>query len=471
MGMKHISYTIPQDSYEESTNTVESRNLRNVPSEIVPRRPIAKAIKLWQYLHPVAWLLLLCIGGPILLHVLYNKYLDLGSAPSDNTSFIASPLPCDVEDVWSSWSALFEINLRTRNLSFTAAKLIDVAFDIVVGRGGQAVLAWIAYRVYTDVLIRVTEKGQIRYDLFAAITIKPNDALTLVKTTASIPVTPHLSAKSTLLWMVLAMSYVLAYPTLVSAATSLVAGTITSVRLDGNGTAPLVPYITSASYSIADSGVENRPDPWILSVNYVTRLPNSSCDMGMFSDHSYGGLDALTENAVVVNGTTYKLSDNAIITCGFYWENAFYSFDMSTVHTDEMNQLFPGKLVCVPDGNNYQWGASWELLVLILIVHIAWSTSLLLLWIEATTHSPLIRQGRKMSMWRAILDLAQPLLMRLGPNSGMLDPGQLEEYIRHMSSVHYETKLDGVQDGGCVQDVHLVSSCDATSAETEVAGE
>ena len=109
------------------------------------------------------------------------------------------------------------------------------------------------------------------------------------------------------------MSYVLAYPTPVSAATSLVAGTITSVRLDGNGTAPLVPYVTSASYSIADSSVETRSDPWILSVNYVTQLPNSSCNMDMFNDHSYGGHDALTDNAVVVNRTKYKLSDDAKI--------------------------------------------------------------------------------------------------------------------------------------------------------------
>lgn len=73
-------------------------------------------------------------------------------------------------------------------------------------------------------------------------------------------------------------------------------------------------------------------------------------------------------------------------------------------------------------------------------------------------------------MWRAILDLSRPLLMRLGPNGGMLDPDQLEEYIRHMPSVHYETKLDGAQDGDFVQDVHLVPSSDATLAETEVGG-
>ena len=76
-----------------------------------------------------------------------------------------------------------------------------------------------------------------------------------------------------------------------------------------------------------------------------------------------------------------------------------------------------------------------------------------------------------MSMWRAILDLAQPLLTRVGPNGGMLDPDQLDECVRYMSSVHYEAKLDGVRDGGFVQDVHLVSSSDTAPAETEVSVE
>ena len=368
-------------------------------------------------------------------------------------------MPCGVGDVWSSWSALFEINLRSGNLSFTAAKLIDVAFDIVVGRGGQACLAWIAYRVYTDVLIRVTEKGQIKYDLFAAIALKTNDTLTLAKTTASIPSTPYLWAKSTLLWMALAMLYVLAYPTLVSAATSPVGATVTSIKLDGNGTAPVLPYIASASYSFAGTGLHDKKDPWIVSVNYVTRLPNNSCDMGMFSDHSYGGMDMLTENAVMVNGTTYTLSNNATTTCGFYYENVFYPFNMSSVHSDEINQIFADRLLCVPDGNHYQWGASWELLVLIIIAQIVWSVSLFLMWLEATAHSPLVRQGTKMSMWRAILELARPLLMRSGPNAGILDQSQLDENVRHMSFVHYEAKVDG----GCYQDVCLVSSSNTTT--------
>jgi len=142
-----------------------------------------------------------------------------------------------------------------------------------------------------------------------------------------------------------------------------------------------------------------------------------------------------------------------------------------TLDTSEpIEPIFAGNLTCVPDGNNYQWGASWELHLLILIVQIAWSMSLFFIWLEVTVHSPLVRQSRKMTMWRAIVDLIKPLLQQLGPDGGMLDLDQLEEYVRHISSVHYEAKIDGVQDGGYCQDVHLVSSSDTIPADTEVTG-
>ncbi|KAM0713820.1 hypothetical protein Q7P37_010782 [Cladosporium fusiforme] len=41
----------------------------------------------------------------------------------------------------------FTINLAFGNFSFTAAKLIDACWDAVIGRGGQLLVAWMAYNV------------------------------------------------------------------------------------------------------------------------------------------------------------------------------------------------------------------------------------------------------------------------------------------------------------------------------------
>jgi hypothetical protein len=343
-------------------------------------------------------------------------------------------------------------------LSFVNAKIIDVAFNVVVGRGGQACLAWIAYRVYTDVLIRIAENGKIRYDLFAAISLCPNQIRTIGTAVASVSSTQNLRTKFMLAWTMLAMLYVLAYPTLLSAATSLVGATTTSIQLNNNGTVPLDAYIATASYSFADNGLDNEPDPWIVPVADITRIGIASnvCNIMVFSNHPYSGLDG---NAVTANQTTFTLSNKTQTSCGFYYGNYFYPVDMS-VEGASVNQLLANQVLCLPDGHNYQWGASWELLVMLLILQIIWSLSMLFMWIEVTKNSQLVRRGRKMGTWRAILDLAGPLLIRLGPGNGMYNQEELSDSVRHISHVHYEAKVEEMEDGGYSQDVHLVSSFD-----------
>jgi hypothetical protein len=79
------------------------------------------------------------------------------------------------------------------------------------------------------------------------------------------------------------------------------------------------------------------------------------------------------------------------------------------------------------------------------------------MWIEVTRKSQLVRRGRKMGIWRAVLDLAEPLLIRLGPNNGMYNEDELSNSVRQISYVHYEAKVEEVQDEGYSQDVR--TSC------------
>lgn len=426
---------IVQDIHDErAPGLLRPQGVQHEPHQRLLR---AIAPRRWYYLHLAAWLLFLSIGGPILLRVLYDHYLTgLSGITVGNGAIRAPALPCNVDAAWSSWDALFQMNLRTRTLSFTAAKLSDVAFDLVVGSGGQAFLAWVAYKVYTDVLVRVAEKGTVGYETFAAITLKPNSLATIWKVVSSMYSTRNLWAKSTMVWMVLTMAYILSFPTLMSAATSPVAGTTTSLRLNGNETAPLDAYIASAAYAFASTGLQNKSDPWFVSANDVTSHPLSSCDMGPFSNHSWGGHGASPDDTIVVSGVTYTLRENATITCGFYYENVFYPFDTKTMENSGLLvvNLFPkDQFVCVPDGDrSYQWGASWELLVLILIAQILWLAGLLLFWSETTAHSRILRQGGKMGKWVAMLELAGPLLTE-GLNVDIPDEDRLEQKTQNMS--------------------------------------
>lgn len=61
--------------------------------------------------------------------------------------------------------ALFRLDLVFRKMSFDVAKFIDMLWNIFIGRGGQAVLGWISYRVFTDSLMRIMETTPVPYDL------------------------------------------------------------------------------------------------------------------------------------------------------------------------------------------------------------------------------------------------------------------------------------------------------------------
>jgi hypothetical protein len=63
MGLNHFPSGIRQDGDNETASAVEMHNFRDTPLELPPRRPMTETQRAWQFLHPVAWLFLLCIGG------------------------------------------------------------------------------------------------------------------------------------------------------------------------------------------------------------------------------------------------------------------------------------------------------------------------------------------------------------------------------------------------------------------------
>ncbi|RDW56502.1 hypothetical protein BP5796_13143 [Coleophoma crateriformis] len=470
MNAKHEFSAVQQDGDDETATAVALRDLQDASvSRPTPRAPRTKAQWAWQFLHPAAWILLLCIGGPILLHELSLHYLDsVAPVKSSDTALelygTVATSACAPTSIWTSWSALFEINIRTGKLSFTSAKIIDVCFDLVVGRGGQAGLAYLAYRVYSDVLVRITETGQVAYDLFAAIALCPHDLLTIGTGVASLSATKTFRLRLLLIWTLLAMAYVVAFPTLISTATSLVGATTTAIQLPNNATAPIDAYVRSASYSLADTGLANKPNPWIVPVADINAVGDNMCNILLLGSHPFTFVDG---HAIVVNHTTYAVSNNTQTTCGFDYGGTFYPAHVSTQKTATfVDKYFIDQIVCMPDGHNYQWGASWELLFLILILQCVWSLGVLLVWIEVTRGSQLVQRGRGMGMWRTILDLSEPLRMRLGPGIGMYSQDDLVRAVRDLPPVHYEIKVEGMQDGGYLQDVHLVSGSDTAVTST-----
>jgi hypothetical protein len=102
------------------------------------------------------------------------------------------------------------------------AKLIDVTWDLLVGRGGQLFLLFFSYRVFSSALLRVIELNPISYKLYMALAFRPGEASALLPLSKSIWRTPGWRVKAILSWLLLETLYIGIFPTIASAMTSYV---------------------------------------------------------------------------------------------------------------------------------------------------------------------------------------------------------------------------------------------------------
>lgn len=71
----------------------------------------------------------------------------------------------------SRTSTILDIHSAFGNYSYSTARLIDLLWDVIVSRCGQALLGWVSYKVYTAALMRIMETHPISYDLYISLTL------------------------------------------------------------------------------------------------------------------------------------------------------------------------------------------------------------------------------------------------------------------------------------------------------------
>lgn len=150
---------------------------------------------------------------------LVNEYTGLGSLgyrpPWSMT------ISCDlVSGNANAFEDAFSIDLRSPlPLSFAKAKLIDVVWDLVIGQGGRLLLAWISYGVFMDGLTRLMETSTVSYQLYASIVVETSSLASTWCSLKAVFTAHRWRGQAFLAWFGLVTLYVLAYPTLMSAAT------------------------------------------------------------------------------------------------------------------------------------------------------------------------------------------------------------------------------------------------------------
>lgn len=154
-------------------------------------------------------------------------------AEKASTSYLAGR-DCYPNGLWSrspdaTWrimdsSYFFTPNLSFGNLSFTQVKVIDIAWDLVIGRGGQLVLAWVDYVVFNEWIVFHMEAFETSYKLATSVALQTTTMGTLGVLGKEVLAFGERTWGRFWRWvalvgMLLATGYVLAFPTLMAAMT------------------------------------------------------------------------------------------------------------------------------------------------------------------------------------------------------------------------------------------------------------
>jgi hypothetical protein len=238
-------------------------------------------------------------------------------------------------------------------LSFVAAKGIDVAWDLIVGRGGQLVLFWIASCVYTAVLNQVLEATNVSHDLYISAAISSSSLGVIRALVRRLFTTAAFWPK--MCFMLYSALYVAGFPTLIAAMTSYIAMSVPMVETHNGTLAKLDWYF------------------------------------------SYG-------SNILIDGTLYSND---------------YVLDHCTDNTQS---------------DRYLYAIAVWIWVALCVLQSIWSFGMYGLWVDACRKSRLHQAGRRLGLYRGILDIAEALQNDLGPDTCAYSEAELEKAIKERSS-------------------------------------
>ncbi|KAI2463291.1 hypothetical protein F4781DRAFT_440783 [Annulohypoxylon bovei var. microspora] len=210
---------------------------------------------------------------------------------------------------YNAWaiSGFFKINLSFGNLTFTEAKVIDILWDIIIGRGAQAYMALMSWHAFALYVTTSMELAPVTYAAFFTIFLQtgPSFYSTFYVTRAFI-FHRGLRSKIAMSFMIWSMLFLMAWPTIAGAMTGY-----TTVRealvLDYEG--HYVPFreFQPIAYVIHDGWRVNLTGNYIVSlfgsgriatdpiINYWDSSFNGACSFGGPSEL---GIDCSVQEAV-----------------------------------------------------------------------------------------------------------------------------------------------------------------------------
>ncbi|KAK0645085.1 hypothetical protein DIS24_g8255 [Lasiodiplodia hormozganensis] len=254
---------LTQDNLAQSARSLKRATTAAVVSPLTSDEGVRKLRR-----HAFALLTVAVFG--ILPLAVYFSILD--------TPFAAKPVTCGgvqvEEDGTSGIESLFTVDRTAGSFPFWLAKLLDTVWDLFVARGMQFLAAIISYVVFCNAMLRALEASPVPYRTFTGLALNGASLGTVVSLLRDLR--RHDRARTVWLFAygAVALTYVLAMPTLFSTMTGYVS--VSSPFTMVPGTSQFVPT-DSFKYGYSFTGLPEIEDGTCLSTDSV--YPTNRRDM------------------------------------------------------------------------------------------------------------------------------------------------------------------------------------------------
>ncbi|KAK8103014.1 hypothetical protein PG984_016160 [Apiospora sp. TS-2023a] len=355
----------------------------------------------------------------------------------------------------------FDITLKTNtytfggngSMSFATVKVIDIAWDVIIGRGGQGLMAVISWKVYRHYVSASMQSAPVTYQTFRCVFINGDaNVATPYRLAKDFIKRRRLISTTAMVFIVASTLFVLVFPTLAGSMTGYI-GVMMSFVKDHNG--KLIPFakFDYVAYIIHDGQRVNLTDDYIVTYgnNAGSKSMHDPLSMNVSRTGFYGLNNMTTEwdiapmilildppalniSAFYLSTSTTSSKDPDNMLYGNEWVDPRTGkrpfTDITRLTWTANGLLYNEKDIirngaCQPLMNVYEWGFSFFQALLNCIFLAIWSIGLWLLWLAAQFKLPQQRDREVAKGWRAVSYLADT--MRRQFDEAGINPRSLRE--------------------------------------------
>ncbi|PVH80015.1 hypothetical protein DL98DRAFT_572134 [Cadophora sp. DSE1049] len=340
------------------------------------------------------------------------------------------------------------------HMAFAQAKAIDLAWNAIVGRGMQTFLIFISCKVFYAVLMYISERHPVTYEMFAAVSLTPTGTNGIRPMAKAVIFNSDLKSRLMLLWLLGTTVYIALTPILVDALSGYRAIQATVLQLADGSKLDVSSGFTSNAYQNLQ---RNQPPDFMDFDDFAGKWYKHTANFKLTSNATmiyFSGRYRIDNHGQNISETFSSSCINTTTSVLFYSADHYTYFRGGSplkMYDDPSCQVwFP--LAPVINGDAYgEWNQTYlrqqghpRMSLASRARHKrpngAWTLGTWAIYVYASVHSELFQKSRDFGTWRAIMDISESLKEMIGDrNLCPYSEKELSGSLRGRNMVRYES--------------------------------